>query len=276
MKINVMSDLHLEFASMALPGGDVLLLAGDICVAGYLTNSRTDARAREHQKICDKFFYQECKKYSKVYYIAGNHEHYHGVFDHTVEKLKQFLAGSNVTVLDNEMVDLGDWNLFGATLWTDYNKDNFFAKLTAGKAMNDHHIIHKVHKNGVIAKFSPEDAYEEHKKTIAILDETLYNWEVVDKPTIVMGHHGPTYKSIHLKYGVDDLNYAYSSDLSEVIFRHTNIKYWFHGHTHDSFDYMVGDCRVIANPRGYARKYTSDRAGEPENKSFNVDFELEI
>jgi hypothetical protein len=28
---------------------------------------------------------------------------------------------------------------------------------------------------------------------------------------------------------------------------------WVHGHVHDSFDYTVGKCRVIANPRGYAR-----------------------
>ena len=27
---------------------------------------------------------------------------------------------------------------------------------------------------------------------------------------------------------------------------------WLHGHVHDSFDYRVGRCRVICNPRGYA------------------------
>jgi len=26
---------------------------------------------------------------------------------------------------------------------------------------------------------------------------------------------------------------------------------WFHGHVHDSVDYTVGRCRVVANPRGY-------------------------
>ena len=33
MKINYMSDLHLEFGYQPLPGGDVLILAGDICEA---------------------------------------------------------------------------------------------------------------------------------------------------------------------------------------------------------------------------------------------------
>ena len=276
MKIQVMSDLHIEFAPMTLPGGDVLLLAGDICVAAFLENRKTDARAREHKKICEKFFFTECKKYSKVYYIAGNHEHYHGVFDHSVDVLRSYLVGSNVTILDKELVDLGDWNLFGATFWTDYNKDNTIAKLVAGRQMNDHHIIHKAHNSGIFTKFKPDDAYEEHNKAIAALGEALYNWKDIDKPTIVLGHHAPTYQSIHPKYGDDVLNYAYSSDLSEVILRHTNIKYWFHGHTHDSFDYMVGDCRVIANPRGYARKISNEHAGTPENPNFNPDFELEI
>lgn len=26
---------------------------------------------------------------------------------------------------------------------------------------------------------------------------------------------------------------------------------WVHGHTHDSFDYMIGSTRVLCNPRGY-------------------------
>jgi hypothetical protein len=26
---------------------------------------------------------------------------------------------------------------------------------------------------------------------------------------------------------------------------------WTHGHTHDRFDYMIGGCRIVCNPRGY-------------------------
>jgi hypothetical protein len=31
-----MSDLHLEFADLKLPGGDILILAGDVCEAKNL------------------------------------------------------------------------------------------------------------------------------------------------------------------------------------------------------------------------------------------------
>jgi hypothetical protein len=26
---------------------------------------------------------------------------------------------------------------------------------------------------------------------------------------------------------------------------------WTHGHMHDDFDYTIGTCRVVCNPRGY-------------------------
>jgi len=272
MKIHVMSDLHLEFAPLDLPGGDVLLLAGDVCVAAHLDEHRTDDRARSHKKVCKKFFFEECSKYNSVYYIAGNHEHYHGIFDHTVETLREFLIGSNVKVLDKEVVNLDGWNLYAATMWTDYNANDIWAKMAAQRGLNDHHLIKKL-KNNTLGKFSADDALEEHNLALKKLDEMLYDWPIIDKPTIVMTHHAPTYNSIHERYRGDALNYAYSSDLSETILRHKNIKYWFHGHTHDGFDYMVGDCRVIANPRGYAHR---DGSRSPENNGFNINFELEI
>jgi hypothetical protein len=70
------------------------------------------------------------------------------------------------------------------------------------------------------------------------------------------------------QYQGDLLNAAYASDLSEQILRLSNIKYWFHGHMHDSFEYMVGECQVKCNPRGYN--------GYALNPNFNVDFEFEI
>ena len=45
---------------------------------------------------------------------------------------------------------------------------------------------------------------------------------------------------------------GYSSDLSEIILDHPEIKLWTHGHTHDPFDYMIGTTRIVCNPRGYA------------------------
>ena len=53
------------------------------------------------------------------------------------------------------------------------------------------------------------------------------------------------------------MNGGYSSDLSEFILDHPEIVLWTHGHTHDPFDYEVGTCRVVCNPRGYYGYETS-------------------
>jgi hypothetical protein len=69
---------------------------------------------------------------------------------------------------------------------------------------------------------------------------------------VIITHHAPTSVSIADHYKHDRLmNGAYYSDLSDFILDHPQIKYWTHGHMHNSSDYMVGDCRVICNPRGY-------------------------
>ena len=47
------------------------------------------------------------------------------------------------------------------------------------------------------------------------------------------------------------MNGGYHSSLEEFIMDRPNIKLWTHGHTHEEFDYMVGDTRVVCNPRGY-------------------------
>jgi hypothetical protein len=47
------------------------------------------------------------------------------------------------------------------------------------------------------------------------------------------------------------MNGAYSSNLEDVMVNNTQIKLWTHGHTHEDFDYMVEQTRVVCNPRGY-------------------------
>ena len=46
---------------------------------------------------------------------------------------------------------------------------------------------------------------------------------------------------------------------------------WVHGHTHDSFDYQIGNCRVVCNPRGYVAW-----TGKVENRDFAAGFVVVI
>ena len=47
---------------------------------------------------------------------------------------------------------------------------------------------------------------------------------------------------------------------------------WIHGHTHVTFYYRVGNCRVTCNPRGYL---ASGRRGF-ENRGFNPRLIVEL
>ena len=70
------------------------------------------------------------------------------------------------------------------------------------------------------------------------------------RKTVVMTHHGISPLSIHERYRGDNLNWAFMSDLSQEILDHGPLL-WVHGHTHDSFDYVLGKTRVVVNPYGY-------------------------
>jgi hypothetical protein len=73
-----------------------------------------------------------------------------------------------------------------------------------------------------------------------------------DEKFVVCTHHTPSRSSCHPRYGADHLmNGGYHSDLDEYIIDHPQIKLWTHGHTHEDFDYMVGETRIACNPRGY-------------------------
>jgi hypothetical protein len=117
------------------------------------------------------------------------------------------------------------------------------------------------------SKWSPEASVVEHKLMLDTIKATVES-NVTNK-YVVIGHHAPSKLSTKPKYQKDVMvNGAYSSDLSEFILDHPQIKVWTHGHTHDVFDYMIGGTRIICNPRGYDAY--EDRADKFELCFFEV------
>lgn len=267
MKIALASDIHLEFGDINLQNtdnADVLILSGDICVASDLGkpdpyNIMEGARSN---RVVD--FFKRCSfQFPRVIYVMGNHEHYHGDFATSAIKLKSMLASnvlSNVHLLDKESVTIDDVTFIGGTLWTDMNKEDSLTLYHIRTMMNDFRIVQNT--NRVVnfkdtegkfhtrpAKFCPEDAVEDHKKMIQYIQSVI---EGKNEKFVVVGHHAPSKQSTKPRYKDDVLmNGGYSSDLSEYILDHPQIKLWTHGHTHDKFDYMIGSTRVVCNPRGY-------------------------
>ena len=204
--------------------------------------------------------------FEHVLYVAGNHEAYGYNYEGTWDVLKENLP-SGVVLLENQYAQIKDWVFIGATLWTDFRNENALEMMESGRYMNDYKTI-RIGSN--YRKLNPDDTLEFHKKSKQFLLDTLPMFE--DQKVWVLTHHSPSYQSIHPKYRMETMNGAFASDLDDLILSHPQIKYFSHGHTHTSFDYNIGECRVICNPRGYWNGYNTSGL----NLNFNPNFEIEI
>jgi Icc-related predicted phosphoesterase len=110
------------------------------------------------------------------------------------------------------------------------------------------------------------DTINKHKESVQHLKTFLTANQ--SAKTVVVTHHAPTHASIHPDYVGDILNYAYASDLSDLILDNPQINAWCHGHIHHVNDYMVGNTRILANPRGYV--------GYEHTGGFDVQFGFDV
>jgi hypothetical protein len=198
------------------------------------------------------------KEYKNVIYIVGNHEHYNGDFQQTIPHLKRsFDYLDNLHILDKEIVTIDDITFIGGTLWTDMNKEDPSTMISISGMMNDFLKVSngKLDNNSNkpfyrIKRLNPDDVVVDHKAMLEYI-QTIVDGKY-DQKFVVVGHHAPSKLSTSPKYKDDYImNGAYSSDLSEFILDHPQIKMWTHGHMHDTFDYLLGSTRVVCNPRGY-------------------------
>ena len=277
MKIQLASDLHLEMINFKpglsytasssrqflpkriigpVPGADVLVLAGDIADGDY---------------ACKLFADWQSGKRVPIIYIAGNHEFYGHPIDPTYAKLRAGAALNSIHFLENDSVVIDGVRFLGSTLWTDYRLelDPTQSMTYCEKRLNDHHLI----RNGRHT-FTTGDALARHELARAWLETELV--KPFDGKTVVVTHHAPHPLSIHPRYIGNQLNAAFVSDLSDLM---PCVDLWLHGHVHDSFDYQVGQCRVVANPSGYVlnRRYAIDPSEyEFENPAFDRNLLVEI
>lgn len=267
MKIQLVSDLHLEFGPIEIDnaGADILVLSGDICVADYFKRGPESPYAKIGLEWV-AWFEHTCAKFNRVYYILGNHEHYKGRFYETFMVLQERLGHIiNLIILDNAFDVYEGFAFVGTTLWTNFDRDNYKAMLVRD-GMNDFKLI----EGNNYRKLTPANVVGYHDEALGLIEKVVANYDNV----IVLGHHAPSYQSLTPEYATGQwahLNSGYCSHLDPFIERNRSIKLWTHGHVHSSHDYMIGDTRIVANPRGYARKN-----GTNENADFNPNLILEV
>ncbi|MDR6453464.1 metallophosphoesterase [Variovorax paradoxus] len=257
MKLLILSDLHLEFGIFNVPkvDYDVVILAGDIFVPG--------SKAMRWARRADIF-----GETVPIVFVPGNHEFYSGVLQTTQKEMALTAAACKVHLLAPGEAVIDGIRFLGCTLWTDFELpiqaksgstvNTERAMNVAKLQLNDYSSIRwaetpepvdqpKAHVRPKKRRLTPEDTRALHQRDRAWLAQKLA--EPFDGPTVVVTHHAPHRGSLASHYQANWLSGAFVSELPGSFFDVPSL--WIHGHIHESFDYDVGNCRVLCNPRGY-------------------------
>jgi predicted phosphohydrolase len=217
MKLQYASDLHLEFSENKeflkrhplRPGGDVLLMAGDIVPFAIM-----DEHADFFNYISDNF--------NTTYWIPGNHEYYYSDISERSGSLNEAIR-SNVFIVNNITVTRENIKFIFSTLWTRISPGNQFE---IRQRLSDFHTI-KYNRKGL----SPDQYNQLHEQCRSFLKEEISN-SGNDKKVIVT-HHVPTFLNYPEKYKGDNLNEAFAVEMYDEILK-SDADFWIFGHHHCS------------------------------------------
>lgn len=258
MKFRIVSDIHCEFfgdyhSHCANNGRDwnhltiiprmenekeqILVLAGDIIMIKF-------------KERFSHFFQDLSERFKQIIVVIGNHCHYRYNIKNSYQTYKEFLRSwDNISLLEKESLLIDDVAIFGATLWTDFNKRNSYEMGYAESAMSDFLVIEYSAVDGSNhMKWNPELSVLEHEKTLEEMVKFFKKYKKNKK--VIITHHAPSFQSTAFKFQGSLLNSAFASDL-EAFVRKNNPNLFIHGHMHNNSDYMIGNTRVVCNPRGY-------------------------
>ncbi|MBA3477254.1 MAG: metallophosphoesterase [Lautropia sp.] len=244
MRVALLSDLHLEFEPFTPPEelrlADLVILAGDI-----------------HNGVEALHWARRSFPAQPIVQIAGNHEFFGACWQTLLAELRQVARSLDIAFLENDSVVIGGVQFLGATLWTDFellsaagrpvrlNADD--AKALMQRRMIDYSLI-RWQPGGRPEErvFRPDDSVGLHLRSRDWLTRELA--QPYDGPRVVITHHLPSWRSVAPAFARAPSNAAFASDLDELF---GPVELWVHGHTHNSFNYLAGTTRVLANPRGY-------------------------
>ena len=267
MKIQLLSDLHLEvhpqFVPEPAPDADLLVLAGDI--GSYQNDS---------QVAGDNFGLERFSPLPQwggwptpVVFVPGNHEYDMQDFDAAHDRLRRTCDRLGLLWLERETLVLNGVRFVGTTLWSNFDALADHEQCTdltrrlrlrqkAFRAANFY-----LAKTGTTRAGTPwlaEPMREQALACMAWLEDALAR--PFDGATVAITHFAPSLRSADPRYGLAPGTAGFCNALDHLLPRAT---LWLHGHLHAPSDYTVQgqqadgtpwQCRVVANPLGYARK----------------------
>lgn len=240
MKVQIVSDHHLDGKDLALAGPPTRVMAGVLVVAG-------DVGSLKRVKT---FMDSAAQRWAHIVYVPGNHEYYgdNTTMDWIRTDLKLMMAQwDNVHMLDDDVVIIDGQRFVGSTLWASPTMsaiknypinvsevgDRAFGRRLMG-------VINQRSKRFLHAMVRPGDVVVTHFMPMM--------------PDVVRAMAPYRYEKC------DNEDYFGNTGLDNVMLR---APLWISGHTHSAFDVTVlgGACRWVCNPVGHCYEATG---GDPE------------
>lgn len=267
MNIQLLSDLHLEahphFVPEPAPGADVLVLAGD--VGSYQQGSQLDDDDFGLARFSPLSQYAGWP--TPVLFVPGNHEYDAQDFDAAHLRLRRTCERLGIAWLERETLVLQGVRFVGTTLWSDFDaladhegttdltrrlqlRDkafraaNFYLRKTGGTRHAEPFLAEPMRDQALVCQQWLRDVLQ----------------QPFDGATVVVTHFAPSLRSADPRYGLVPGTAGFCNALDDLLM-YTPM--WLHGHLHAPSDYTAQgthsdgsawQCRVVANPLGYARK----------------------
>jgi len=257
MKIQIVSDLHLEFLNTDQveeladrisynTRAETLILAGDIC-------SWSEKRIKNLYLFLDILV----DRYHEIIYVLGNHEYYGSSYNEVkffkwkVERNRPnlFILENQYQVTESSINESDSVTVYGTTLWFEETVEAQLLKYN----LNDYRCIQD---------FDP-DAWS--RKAI----QFIKNIPDDESKKVLITHHVPHSRFISEKYVGNDMNCFYLNEIGKYLDKFNLVIF---GHSHESVDYQFSDrCRAISNPRGYL-----DSPNKGSNDKFQYQLIVEV
>lgn len=213
MKIQLLSDVHLEFYNDGttihnwLLKADMLVLAGDIHVG---------------TKNVTKVLRDAADEYENVIFVPGNHEYYDKKTE--IGEFRSLDVPNNVHCLDNSTVLINGIAFIGATLWSDLGRD-----VSPEQHQRTIARVHTWPDFYRIKDNSIEKHLERYDFSKQYIENTIKDWP----KHVVITHFMPHPKCTHPRYQMDsytrDANWYFTASSIEPKCP------WMFGHTHDEY-----------------------------------------
>ncbi len=255
MKIQIASDLHLEFPEnrqwleehKLIPKGEVLILAGDIVVLKYKDKA--------------EMFYDYVRaNFKQIISLFGNHEFYHGEIDFAYPAYFKKLH-ENHLLINNKSFVYKKVKFICSTLWSAIPEKD---RVEIEGRMNDYHVIYQNKYDKIPITVAHTNVF--HRLSLRFIEEELQ--KKFDGKTVVVTHHLPSHTSNVKRFLHSPLNAAYVNDLDQLIKKNQHISAWIHGHSHEFNEVKIGKVLLARNPLGYV--------GDGEQRDFRRDYVLEV